>query len=59
MSRKIPITPKKISLYGKPIKMLPKVSLNTPPDKQQKCMPVVNFWPDSKEENNDRLPENE
>lgn len=45
---------KKISLYGKRIKMLPKISLFDA--KKPTIKTGVNFWPENKEEADDGLP---
>lgn len=49
---------KKISLYGKKIKMLPAVSLFKP-DKKNNLKPGVKFWPEPEEQTDDDLPESE
>jgi len=48
---------KKLSLYGKPLKMLPKVSVGTGKPKSVKS--GLKFWPQPEEEKDDRLPEPE
>jgi len=58
MSKKQAMKPAKISLYGKPIKMTPKISLFAADRKSKFYKPVVSFWPNTEEETDDRLPEN-
>lgn len=54
MSRVPNFPGKKISLYGKPIKMLPKVGLFEA--KKPTIKSGVNFWPEDKEKADDGLP---
>lgn len=46
---------KKVALYGKPIKMLPKVRLTE--NKSKSLKSGLKFWPQPEEEKDDRLPE--
>jgi hypothetical protein len=53
-----PLGDKKLSLYGKPIKMLPEVRLFAKKDKNT-LRPGLKFWPDPEENTDDKLPESE
>lgn len=57
MNKPIKLFDKKLVLYEPPIKMLPKISLLTPPHKNAKT--GLTFWPESKEQTDDRVPESE
>jgi hypothetical protein len=54
MSKPIKMFDKKLSLYEPPIKMLPKIQLLAPPHKNIKS--GLTFWPEPKDQNDDRLP---
>jgi hypothetical protein len=49
---------KKISLYGKKIEMLPKISLFKP-DKKNPLKAGVKFWPETEDQTDDELPESQ
>jgi hypothetical protein len=50
------IVDKKLSMYGKPIKMIPVIKLFDKKD-QPNLKAGLKFWPEPEEDTDDRLPE--